>query len=56
MSYRCYFLDESDHITNYVELHESSDEDAIGHARRLAQLARKPFELWCGRQLICRER
>jgi hypothetical protein len=30
-----------------------SDADAILEAQRNAKLARKPFELWRGRHLIC---
>src|SRR4030095_1368034 len=54
-SYRCYLLDESDHITSYIQLRAVSDANAIAEARRYARLACKPFELWRGRQLICRE-
>jgi hypothetical protein len=54
-SYRCYLLDHSDRITSFIELRAVSDADATEEARRYAKLARKPFELWRERQLICRE-
>lgn len=55
MSYRCYLLDDSDRISSFVELQALSDADAILQARRYAHLVRKAFELWRGRQVICRE-
>jgi hypothetical protein len=55
LSYRCYLLDGSDRITSFIELTDVSDANAILQARKYAQLARKPFELWRGHQIICRE-
>ena len=55
LSYRCYLLDHSDRITSFIELRALSDADATAEARRYAKLARKPFELWRERQMICRE-
>jgi len=55
LSYRCYLLDQSDRITSYIALRAISDADAIVEARQYARLARKPFELWRGPQLICHE-
>jgi hypothetical protein len=54
--YRCYLLDESERITSFVELQAFSDEEATAQARRHAQLLRKPFELWRGKEMIFREK
>ena len=54
LSYRCYLLDERDRIKSFIEMRAFSDEEAIAQARRYARLARSPFELWCGREMICR--
>ena len=52
--YRCYLMDESDRINSFIELQAVSDAEAILQATRYAQLARKPFELWCGREVVCK--
>jgi len=52
--YRCYLLDESDRIKSFFELQALSDAEAIAQAQQRAQGARMPFELWLGRELICR--
>ena len=52
--YRCYLMDESDRITSFIELQAISDAEAILQATRYAQLARKPFELWRGREMVSR--
>jgi hypothetical protein len=55
MSYRCYLLDERDRIKSFIELQALSDAEAATQARHYAKLARRPFELWRGHELICRE-
>ena len=54
LTYRCYLLDESDRINSFIEVRSFSDTDATAQAQRHGQLAREPFELWRGRELICR--
>ncbi len=55
LSYRCYLLDENDRINSYIQVRALCDAEATILARQFAQLARRPFELWRGRELICRE-
>jgi hypothetical protein len=54
MFYRCYLLDDFDRITSFIALKTASDADAITLAKRYAAFNRKPFELWRGRQVVCR--
>lgn len=55
-TYRCYLLDELDCIKSFVELRALSDSGATAKAQRYAQWARRPFELWRGRDMIYRSR
>ena len=52
--YRCYLLDETGRIDSFIEVQALSDTDATTQARRHGQSARRPFELWRLRELICR--
>ena len=54
LAYRCYFLDERDRIRSFVELQAPSDAVATALAKNHPKHARRPFELWRGRVMICR--
>jgi hypothetical protein len=53
--YRCYLLDESDRIRSFIEVQASTDADAVVQARRLGRFVGTSFELWRGREMICRD-
>jgi hypothetical protein len=54
-TYRCYFLDDSDRIKSFVELHAPSDEKAIAQARRRGRASGRPVEVWRGNEMIYSE-
>jgi hypothetical protein len=55
-SYRCYLLDHRDSIQTFIELQAESDDSAVERAKAFAKLARQPFELWRGSDMIWSER
>lgn len=54
--YRCYLLDGSGRIVKSEEIDAPTDEDAIALCReRLADHNSHAFELWRGRDRLCKE-
>jgi hypothetical protein len=53
--YRCYLFDNFDRIRDFVEIRARSDPEAAAHARRHVGSGGKAFELWRGKNFICRE-
>jgi hypothetical protein len=53
--YRCYLLDESDRIRNFVEIQALTDTEATSQARMQLASRCNVFELWCRDRFVCRE-
>jgi len=52
LTYRCYLLDESGGIKNFVEVYAFGDAEAITEAQRHPLLASRVFEVWRGLEMI----
>ena len=54
LTYRCYLLDESGGIKDFVEVSAFDDSDAIKEVRQNSHLASRMFEVWRGVEMIYR--
>jgi hypothetical protein len=54
--YRCYLLDGRGKIVKSEDVDAASDDDAVARAREfLARQGSHAFELWRGRERLCKE-
>jgi hypothetical protein len=54
LTYRCYLLDESGRIKDFVAVSAFGDAEAIAQAQGDPRLTQRVFEVWRGREMIYR--
>jgi hypothetical protein len=55
LNYRCYLLDESGRIRDFVAVSALGDAEAIALAQGDPRLSQRPFEVWRGLEMIYRK-